>query len=126
MLLTHHQPRRQLVDLADAAWSREACATGSTSGPITQLGGLQRRSLTPDATHTARRCHHLSSSQCRRKPPETDTPHGLTPDGFSVQRPGQRRDSPQALSAPVDVSRRVLIAVHHQSAGGADMGAHGE
>jgi hypothetical protein len=46
MLLTHHQPRRQLVDLADAAWSREAwsreaCATGSTSSPITQPGGLQ-------------------------------------------------------------------------------------
>src|SRR5260370_2153432 len=54
----------------------------------------------------------------------TDTPQGLKPYGFSVHRPSHRRDSPKALSAPLNISGRVLIAVHHQSAVGADMGAH--
>src|SRR5258707_9512252 len=55
-----------------------------------------------------------------------DTPHGLKPDGFSVHRPSQRRDSPKALSAPLDVSGCVLIAVHNQPTVGADMGTHAE
>src|SRR5262252_7782454 len=42
-----------------------------------------------------------------------DTPHGLQPDGFLVQRPRQRRDSPQALSKPENGSGRVLVAVGH-------------
>src|SRR5258707_1996941 len=58
------------------------------------------------------------------RPP--DTPHGLQPGGFSVHHPRQRRDSPKALSAPLDVSGRVLIAVQHQSAVCTDMGAHRE
>src|SRR5258708_31902276 len=57
---------------------------------------------------------------------DTDTPHGLKPDGFSVHCPRQRRDSPQALSAPLNVSGRILIAVHHQPTVGADMGPHAE
>src|SRR5712691_4464617 len=57
---------------------------------------------------------------------ETDTPHGLKPDGFSVHRVRQRQDSPQALSAPVNVSGRILIAVHNQPTVGADVGTHAE
>jgi hypothetical protein len=44
--------------------------------------------------------------------------------GFSVHRPRQRRDSPKALSAPLDISGRVLVAVQDQSAVRTDMGAH--
>src|SRR5260221_13041065 len=58
------------------------------------------------------------------RPP--DTPHGLKPGGFSVHHPRQRRDSPKALSAPLDISGHVLIAVQYQSAGRTDMGAHPE
>src|SRR5260221_498972 len=58
------------------------------------------------------------------RPP--DTPHGLKPGGFSVHHPRHRRDSPKALSAPLDVSGRVLIAVQDQSAVRTDMGAHRE
>src|SRR5260221_2361401 len=56
----------------------------------------------------------------------SDTPHGLQPDGFSVQRPRHRRDSPKALSAPLDVSGRVLISIEDASTGGADVRAYGE
>src|SRR5260370_696080 len=55
-----------------------------------------------------------------------DTPPGLKPHGFSVHRPHQRRDSPKALSAPLDVSRRVLVAVQNQPAVRTDVGAHRE
>src|SRR5262249_12915844 len=57
---------------------------------------------------------------------QSDTPRGLKPHGFSVQRPSHRRDSPKALSAPLDVSRRVFIAVQDKAAVGADMGTHRE
>src|SRR5262245_45010450 len=53
-----------------------------------------------------------------------DTPQGLTPHGFSVQRRSHRRESPQVLSAPEDVAGRVLIAVQHQPAVGTDLGPH--
>src|SRR5260370_16834638 len=56
--------------------------------------------------------------------PHSDTPPGLKPHGFSVHCPSHRRDSPKALSEPLDISGRVLIAVHNQSAVCADMGAH--
>ena len=55
-----------------------------------------------------------------------DTPHGLKPDGFSVHRPRQRRDSPKALSAPLDISCRVLVAVQHETAVPTDMRANGQ
>ena len=55
-----------------------------------------------------------------------DTPHGLQPDGFSVQRPRHRRDSPKALSAPVDVAGRVLLSIEDESTVGADGRAYGE
>src|SRR5260370_18641997 len=58
--------------------------------------------------------------------PGSDTPHALKGGGFSVHCPSQRRDSPKALSAPVNVSRRILIAVHNQPTVGADMGTHAE
>src|SRR5215470_10868214 len=56
----------------------------------------------------------------------SDTPLALKGGGFSVQRPSHRRDSPKALSAPLDVSGRILIPVEDESAVGADMRADGE
>src|SRR5258708_11740655 len=58
--------------------------------------------------------------------PGSDPPHALKGGGFSVHCPSQRRDSPKALSAPLNVSRRILIAVHNQPTVGADMGTHAE
>src|SRR5258708_30889403 len=58
--------------------------------------------------------------------PGSDTPHALKGGGFSVHCPSQRRDSPKALSAPLNVSRRILIAVHNQPTLGADMSTHAE
>src|SRR5260221_12241584 len=55
-----------------------------------------------------------------------DTPLALKGGGFSVHRPSQRQDSPKALSAPLDVSGRVLVAVEDQSAVRADVRAHRE
>src|SRR5260221_13479596 len=55
-----------------------------------------------------------------------DTPPALKGGGFSVHRPSQRQDSPKALSAPLDVSGRVLVAVEYQSAVRADVRAHRE
>ena len=43
-----------------------------------------------------------------------------------MQRPRQRRDSPKALSAPLDVSGRVLISIEDESTVGADVRAYGE
>ena len=56
----------------------------------------------------------------------SDTPRGLQPSGFSVHPPSQRRESPKALSAPLNVLGRVQIAVQDEAAVGADMRAHGQ
>src|SRR5262249_58724542 len=56
----------------------------------------------------------------------SDTPLALKGGGCSVQRPSQRRDSPTALSAPVDGSGRMLLPVAEEAAGGADLRADGE
>ena len=50
----------------------------------------------------------------------------LPGDWFSVHPGRHPRESPKALPAPLDVVRRVLVAVHDQPAGGADVGAHAE
>ena len=54
---------------------------------------------------------------------DSDTPHGLKTGGFSVQCRSLRRDSPKGPPSPLNVSRRVLVSVENQAAGGADMGA---
>ena len=45
---------------------------------------------------------------------------------FSVHGPSQRWDSPKDLPGPLNVSRRVLVTVQDEPAGGADMGPQGE
>ena len=44
--------------------------------------------------------------------------------GFSVHRRRHSYDSPKGLPGPLDVSRRVLITVHDETALGAHMGPH--
>ena len=46
-----------------------------------------------------------------------DAPHALQGDGFSVHPRRQPRESPQALTAPVNGSCRIQIAVQHEAAG---------
>ena len=57
---------------------------------------------------------------------DTDTPHGLEPGGFSVQRRRHPRDCLKALSAPEHGAGRVLVAVQAAGAVGTDVGAHTE
>src|SRR5262249_8262956 len=56
----------------------------------------------------------------------SDTPQGLKPHGFSVHPPSPRRASPKALSEPLDISGRVLVAVQDESAGGTDVDAYAQ
>jgi hypothetical protein len=56
----------------------------------------------------------------------SDTPQGLKPHGFSVHPPSHRRESPKALSKPVDVQRCVPIAVHNESTVRADVCANAQ
>src|SRR5690242_12168025 len=55
-----------------------------------------------------------------------DTPRGLKPDGFSVHCRSLRHDSPKGLPGPLDIARRVLVSIEHETAGRADMGAYRE
>src|SRR5258707_3344557 len=64
--------------------------------------------------HNARKLHRVTCSP------------SLKGRGFSVQGPSHGRDSPKGLPGPLDISGRILVAVHRQPTGGTDMGAHRE
>src|SRR5262249_61106869 len=53
-----------------------------------------------------------------------DTPQGLEPHGFSLHRRRHPRDSTKALSAPENVSGRVLVSIEHESTGEACVGTN--
>jgi hypothetical protein len=63
---------------------------------------------------------------------DTDTPHALQPDGFSVhplrhrRHPRHRRESPKALSAPLNSLGRVQIPIEDETAGCTDMRANAQ
>jgi hypothetical protein len=63
---------------------------------------------------------------CYEKTGFPDTPLGLKPSGFSVPPRRHPRESPKGLPRPLNGHRRVLVAVHDQPAGGADMRAHAQ
>src|SRR5260221_14493595 len=46
--------------------------------------------------------------------------------GFSVRPRRHPRESPKGLPGPLNIAGRVLVAVQHQSTGGADVGAHAQ
>ena len=83
--------------------------------------------LTSNTVHnqdTRRQQGWRDQERQRHEVDAADTPQGLQPHGFSVHRRRHPRDSPKALSAPENVAGRVRVAVQHEAAVRADMGAH--
>jgi hypothetical protein len=106
--------------IAPVSWS----ALSVSVSVSTRGSGVYRGMATAPASAAPASGHFVRSRGEWQR--DADTPLGLKLSGFSVQRPNHRRDSPMALSAPLNVSGCVLIAVRNIPTPGTYMGPHRE